>query len=159
LPADQEGSSRSTSNDYDALPADLAASWKVPAGAVDPGRDLIAEFRRDGFAVVESSAQLSRAGSPRKLLGLFAYGNMNVALDKIAKRRSPSRRGVVDDYQAPDQPMLDEMTDAAIRILSQNPRGFFLMAEGAHIDKQSHLMDAERTVGEVIEFDRAVEVA
>ena len=27
------------------------------------------------------------AGRPAKLLGLFGYGNMNVALDKIAKRR------------------------------------------------------------------------
>jgi alkaline phosphatase len=55
--------------------------------------------------------------------------------------------------------MLDEMTDAALRVLSRNRRGFFLMVEGAHIDKQAHLMDAERAVGEVVEFDRAVGVA
>jgi alkaline phosphatase len=33
------------------------------------------------------------------------------------------------------------------------------MIEGAHIDKQSHLMDADRAVGETIEFDNAVGVA
>src|SRR5882762_6038431 len=55
------------------------------------------------------------------------------------KVQSPPR-----GYHAPDQPMLDEMTDAAIRVLSRNRRGFFLMVEGAHIDKQSHLMDATR---------------
>jgi alkaline phosphatase len=55
--------------------------------------------------------------------------------------------------------MLDEMTEAALQVLSKNRKGFFLMVEGAHIDKQSHLMDAERTVGEVIEFDRAVGVS
>jgi alkaline phosphatase len=32
------------------------------------------------------------------------------------------------------------------------------MVEGAHIDKQSHLMDAERVIGETIEFDNAVAV-
>jgi alkaline phosphatase len=32
------------------------------------------------------------------------------------------------------------------------------MIEGAHIDKQSHAMDAERAVDETIEFDRAVAV-
>jgi alkaline phosphatase len=33
------------------------------------------------------------------------------------------------------------------------------MVEGAHIDKQSHLMDADRVIGETIEFDNAVRVA
>jgi alkaline phosphatase len=103
---------------------------------------------------------------PDKLLGLFGYGNMNVALDKINKRRGVkathpdgSQSYIVDDYYAPDQPMLDEMTEAALRVLSKNRNGFVLMVEGAHIDKQSHLMDAERAIGEVLELDRAVGVA
>jgi len=33
------------------------------------------------------------------------------------------------------------------------------MVEGAHIDKQSHYMDAERVIDETIEFDNAVAVA
>ncbi len=88
---------------------------------------------------------------------------MNVTLDRIAKRRGvpiPGYNGfAVDDYHAPDQPMLDEMTDAALQILSRNRNGFVLMVEGAHIDKQSHFMDAERVVDETIEFDNAVAVA
>jgi len=159
LPKGQHGSSRAAGNDYGPLPEDLQAAWNVPAGAIDESRDLLAEFRKAGFTYVSTATELSGVGTPEKLIGLFAYGNMNVALDKIAKRRDPSRHGVVDDYHAPDQPMLDEMTAAALRVLSRNKRGFFLMVEGAHIDKQSHLMDAERTVGEVIEFDRAVGVA
>ena len=55
--------------------------------------------------------------------------------------------------------MLDEMTEAALRVLNQNSRGFVLMVEGAHIDKQSHTMDADRVIGEMIEFDNAVAVA
>jgi alkaline phosphatase len=89
---------------------------------------------------------------------------MNVALDRIAKRRNTLLPGTttfaVDDYHAPDQPMLDEMTAAALEVLShRNHNGFVLMVEAAHIDKQSHTMDAERVVDEVIEFDRAVAVA
>jgi alkaline phosphatase len=162
LPSTKFGSSRSTSNDYANLPPDLVAAWNIPtAGAVDPDRDLIADFRAAGFEYAETSTDLKAAIArpPSKLLGLFGYGNMNVALDKIAKRRNPSAPGIVDDYHAPDQPMLDEMTEAALRVLSKNRHGFFLMVEGAHIDKQSHLMDAERTVGEVLELDRAVGVA
>jgi len=166
LPAGQYGSSRSSSNDY-ALTGDLVAGWSLPgAGGVDPSRDLVADFRSAGFAYVadKTSLDASVAGAgPTKLLGLFGYGNMNVALDKVAKRRGTPVGGgstfVVDDYHAPDQPMLDEMTEAALKVLRKNQNGFVLMVEGAHIDKQSHLMDAERAVGEVIEFDRAVDVA
>jgi alkaline phosphatase len=167
LPSTTFGSSRSSATDYAGLPADLLAGWHLPAsaaGASDPGRDLLGDFQQAGFTYVDSAAGLKGMAStpPRKLLGLFGYGNMNVALDKVAKRRgTPLADGsyVVDHYHAPDQPMLDEMTEAALAVLSQNRHGFVLMVEGAHIDKQSHLMDADRVVGETIEFDNAVGVA
>ena len=164
LPAGQFGSSRADATDYPALPADLVAAWNLPTpGANDASRDLVKDFQSAGFTYVDSSASLKTAGAADKLLGLFGYGNMNVALDKIAKRRGALLPGstsyVVDDYRAPDQPMLDEMTDAALKTLSKNSAGFVLMVEGAHIDKQSHAMDAERALGDTLEFDRAVEVA
>lgn len=164
LPAGQFGSSRSSSNDYANLPADLTTAWNIPAGVIDPTRNLIGDFQTAGFTYAstktEMDAALAGGKTPAKLLGLFGYGNMNVALDKIAKRRNPAASGVVDDYHAPDQPMLDEMTTAALRTLNANsPSGFFLMVEGAHIDKQSHLMDADRAILETVEFDKAVGVA
>jgi alkaline phosphatase len=167
LPSTQFGSSRGDSTDYAGLPADLLSGWDLPgsaAGASDPSRDLIGDFQTAGFAYADSATSLQRAAAarPGKLLGLFGYGNMNVALDKVAKRRgTPLADGtyVVDHYHAPDQPMLDEMTEAALQVLSRNRHGFVLMVEGAHIDKQSHLMDADRVVGETIEFDNAVGVA
>ncbi len=167
LPSTQFGSSRSAATDYAGLPADLLGAWGLPAGAAgasDPARDLLGDFQKAGFPYADSLAGMKGAvaAGPEKLLGLFGYGNMNVALDKIAKRRgTPLADGsyVVDHYHAPDQPMLDEMTEAALSVLSRNERGFVLMVEGAHIDKQSHLMDADRVVGETIEFDNAVGVA
>jgi alkaline phosphatase len=158
LPSTDPLSSRSASTDSPALPGDLAGTWgaTVPA-AVDPGRDLVAGFRGAGFTYVQRASELASAGASDKLLGLFAYGNMNVALDKLSARRGVSS-AVVDDAHAPDQPMLDEMTRAALSVLSRNRRGFFLMVEGAHIDKQSHAMDAERAIGEVLEFDKAIGV-
>lgn len=82
---------------------------------------------------------------------------MNVALDKINGRRGAST--VVNDYGFPDQPMLDEMVDKALEVLSTDHDGFVLMAEGASIDKQAHNMDTERWILDNIEFDRAIEVA
>ena len=166
LPAGQFGSSRSASNDYGALPADLTAAWGLPssaAGAKDPNRNLLTDFQSAGFRYVDSASSLGTVGTPDKLLGLFGFGNMNVALDKLAKRRNTLLPGTtsfaVDDYHAPDQPMLDEMTEVALRVLNRNRRGFVLMVEGAHIDKQSHLMDADRVIDETIEFDNAVAAA
>jgi alkaline phosphatase len=170
LPAGQFASSRATASDYPALPADLVQAWNLSpemSGAVDPGRDVLAGFADAGFTYVDTATSLSAATSghqvPDKLLGLFAYGNMNVALDKLAKRRNQLLPGTttfaVDDYRAPDQPMLDEMTAAALKVLGRDRDGFVLMVEGAHIDKQSHAMDAERVIDEMLEFDRAVGVA
>lgn len=165
LPSGQFASSRSASTDYANLPSDLVSGWNLPAtavGATDVGRDLINDFKQAGFKYVQNNTELQQAGTPNKLLGLFAYGNMNVALDKLAKRRGTLLPGsnsfAVDDYHAPDQPMLDEMTRAALGVLKRNQNGFVLMVEGAHIDKQSHAMDADRVIDEVIEFDRAVGV-
>jgi len=169
LPTGTYGSSRAASSDYAALPADLLAGWNLPstsAGVQDPDRDLIHDFALAGFSYADTGSSLGTAlasSTPSKLLGLFAYGNMNVALDKIAKRRNVLVPGAttfsVDDYHAPDQPMLDEMTAAALKVLGhKNKKGFVLMVEGAHIDKQSHAMDAERAVLDTVEFDRAVAV-
>ena len=168
LPATNTFSSRAAASDYDRLPADLLAGWQLPAkaaGAVDTGRDLISDFQSAGFAYASDKSTLDAqvAAEPSRLLGLFAYGNMNVALDKISARRfragnATASDTVVQDHHAPDQPMLDEMTKAALHVLKHERRGFVLMVEGAHIDKQSHQMDAERAIGDVIEFDKAIGV-
>ncbi len=55
-----------------------------------------------------------------------------------------------------DQPTLSELTDEAIRILNQDEDGFFLMVEGAHIDKRSHDRDGDGAMTAVLEFDKAV---
>lgn len=156
LPAGTPGSARSTSSDY-VLPADLVSGWGVPAGAKDPDRDLIANFTAAGWTYAADKTEMDGAASG-KLLGLFSYSNMNVALDKIGGRRGVST--VVNDYGFPNQPMLDEMTAKALQVLDANsPNGFVLMAEGASIDKQAHNMDSERWMLDTIEFDRAIRVA
>jgi alkaline phosphatase len=155
LPAGTTGSVRTTATDY-VLPAELAAAWGVPVGVLDPSRDLIAGFTSAGFSYASNKTTMDSASGDR-LLGLFTFSNMNVALDKIGKRRGTST--VVDDYGFPDQPMLDEMTAKALQVLSGNHRGFVLMVEGASIDKQAHNMDTDRWILETIEFDRAIAVA
>lgn len=151
------GSQRRDGSDY-LLPPDIVKGWNASPGALDSGRDLIADFQAAGYAYAPDRATLDQLGTPDKLLGLFAYSNMNVAYDKINGRRGKS--SVVADYGFPDQPMLDEMAATALRVLSKgNAKGFVLLVEGASIDKQSHLMDTDRWILETLEFDRAVQLA
>jgi alkaline phosphatase len=159
-PQPSNGSQRRTANDY-MLPDDIVNAWGASRGELDPARDLIAEFESAGFHYAPDKSAMDAAFAagrvPDSLLGLFAYSNMNVAFDKIAARRGDST--VVDAFGFPDQPMLDEMTDKALRVLSKNRNGFVLMVEAASIDKQAHLMDTERWILDVAELDRAVAVA
>ncbi len=151
------GSQRDARSDYE-LPPDIVTGWGAAPGSKDPGRDLIADFEKAGFSYASDRATLqAQAASADRLLGLFSYSNMNVAFDKIGKRRG--RSTVVDDYGFPDQPMLDEMAAAALAVLGRHRQGFIAMIEGASIDKQAHLMDTDRWLLEVLEFDRAVAVA
>ena len=151
------GSARGNSSDY-ILPSDIVAAWGAAPGALDAGRDLIADFQRAGWSYASDASSLAGASSHKPLLGLFSLSNMNIALDKLGKRRGTSN--VVDDYGFPDQPLLEEMTAKAIEVLQANsPNGFVLLVEGSSIDKQAHNMDTERWILDTIEFDKAVGVA
>lgn len=118
-------------------------------------RNVVQDFKNAGFDYVENATTLNAytPGSSSKLFGLFNIDNMNVAFDKL-KMGDPSVLGSFTD-----QPFLKDMTKKAIDVLKQDPNGFFLMVEGAHIDKQAHRMDAERSIYDVIQLDQAVQVA
>ncbi len=56
-------------------------------------------------------------------------------------------------------PSLEEMTLAALHVLSRNPGGFFVMIEGGAIDWASHDNHTGRTIEEQIDFNRSVAAA
>ncbi|MGP9814105.1 alkaline phosphatase [Rhodopseudomonas sp. NSM] len=113
--------------------------------------DYLAKFRDAGYAVATSATELAAAGKPdtRKLLGLFAPGNMDGVLD----RRFLKGGGVAKN---PDQPDLTEQVAVALDVLSKNEAGFFLMVESGMIDKYAHALDMERAVYDTIMLDNAV---
>lgn len=63
------------------------------------------------------------------------------------------------DRDSKKAPSLSEMTAKAIKLLSQNKNGFFLMLEGSQIDWAAHNNDPFAAVTDFIEFDKAVAVA
>ncbi len=126
----------------------------IPGSKRKDDKDYISLFRDAGYTVATTATELKAAdgNNSGKILGLFHTGNMDTKLD-----RSFLKTGTVDKF--PDQPGLVDMTQTALDQLSKNPDGFFLMVEGASIDKMSHPMDWDRAVIETIEFDQAVGVA
>ncbi|MBE6748189.1 MAG: alkaline phosphatase [Ruminococcaceae bacterium] len=58
-----------------------------------------------------------------------------------------------------NNPTLSQMTEKAIDLLDDGENGFFLMVEGAHIDKHSHNNESENMTEATEEFDRAIKIA
>jgi alkaline phosphatase len=52
--------------------------------------------------------------------------------------------------------MLEIGTQASLKLLSQDPDGFFLMIEGSQIDWGGHENNTRYIVEEILDFDRAV---
>ncbi|WP_108520764.1 alkaline phosphatase [Bradyrhizobium algeriense] len=114
--------------------------------------DYIARFRDAGYQVAMTKSEMDASAAKsdtRQLLGLFATGNMDGALD----RKFLNGGGV---KKFPDQPDLTEQVQAALNVLSRNEAGFFLMVESGMIDKYAHLLDMERAVYDTIMLDNAV---
>jgi len=135
-----------------------------PGSSRSDERDLLEEFADAGYHHFTTGTELRELLEaprvPAKLLGLFHPGHMPVAFDKVGADRYSDELAQDHHEGLRDQPMLDDMTRLALRALEKSsPDGFYLMVEGASIDKQAHDIDADRTIWDTIEFDNAVQVA
>ena len=105
-----------------------------------------------GVTYIESSQDLAPYFSGDKTWTVPMYGLMGgAALTYDLDREEGGVVGV--------QPTLPEMTKAALRNLSRDADGFFLMVEGGAIDWVAHDRDPGSVGTEVIEFDQAVKAA
>lgn len=135
------------------------ARWFWPQSTTGSKRnddtDVIAEFEDLGYTFAGTATELAAVdtSSTTQLLGLFHSGTMNVYIDREIEKNEET----LGSYT--DQPTLYDMTETALEILSKDEDGFFLMVEGASIDKQEHAMDWERAVWDTIELDKAVGIA
>ncbi len=132
----------------------LGGGWKYflpkeKGGKRKDGRNLLEEFRKKGYTVVTSRDELLKLNPSKveRLIGLFSKSHMAYEVD----------RENIEEFKS--QPSLAEMTEVALKILSKNPNGFFLMVEGGRIDHACHAHDAKAEVMDTIAFDEAVKVA
>lgn len=59
----------------------------------------------------------------------------------------------------PENPTLEEMTQAALTVLSRDPDGFVLLVEGGAIDWAAHNNEMNKMIGEVFQFNQAIQSA
>jgi len=62
-----------------------------------------------------------------------------------------------DPSYSTENPTLAESTRAALAVLQKNPKGFVLVVEGGAIDWASHSNNMDLMIGEMIDFDEAVD--
>lgn len=133
----------------------------IPGSGSYEGKDYYQEFRKEGYTISLNKTSLATVSTSEKALGVFCTGTMPVWLDRnIFKsglnttKNDPSGNG----KPALDLPGLKEMTLKAVEILNKRggDKGFFLMSEGASIDKQMHALDYDRALGDLLELDDTV---
>lgn len=122
--------------------------YTTTKGRRTDGRNLITEFTsKFGGEYVWNKAQFDAINpvATTKLLGLFEPSHMQYDFDRPADTAG--------------EPSLAEMTDKAIDVLKNNPKGYFLMVEGGRIDHGSHAGNAYRTLSDTVALSDAVKKA
>jgi alkaline phosphatase len=115
-------------------------------GTRKDGRDLLSDLRRKGFDVARTKAELETVPGWRrpKLFGVFA----------------PSELAFADHIDAHnEQPSLPDLVRRAIELLQYNRGGYLLVVDAHLMRKAAENNDAEHTLAETAELDRAVAVA
>ena len=81
-------------------------------------------------------------------------------LEDVKAIKSGKLAGLLYDDQNPGMPergsMLPDATVAAINILGNNKKGFFLMVEGSQIDWAGHDNNSQQVIKEVLDFDKTI---
>src|ERR1700720_3879480 len=115
-------------------------------GRREDERDLLLEIRRKGVDLVRTKAELEAIPVWRrpKLFGAFSQGELAYA-DQIAARS--------------EQLSLLDMVRRAIELLQFNRAGYLLVVDAGLMRKAAEKNDAEHTLAETLELDRAVAVA
>lgn len=114
----------------------LNASWRAD------GEDLIAALDSKGYQFVETEDEMMDLESG-KVWGMFAGSAMSPEMNR----------------EDTEEPSIADMTSKAIKLLSEDEDGFFLMVEGSQVDWAGHANNAEYMVTDFLAFDEAVEVA
>ncbi|OTA91490.1 hypothetical protein M434DRAFT_76138 [Hypoxylon sp. CO27-5] len=132
-----------------------------PGSGSYEGKDYYEAFANAGYEISLNKTSLLELGNSSKALGIFCQSHFPVWLDRNVFTENLAtfeNDPLGSENPALDLPGLKEMTLKAIDILHTRggDKGFFLMSEGASIDKQMHALDYDRALGDLLELDDTV---
>jgi alkaline phosphatase len=143
-------------------------------------------FRERGANAAQKLAQTAAKIDPnrgQRLLGIYGArgqnGNIPVSSANLDYQTTGldmfkvnSTRGLQPDTERPlaqgetdakfiqrernENPTLNDLTTAALSVLSKDPDGFWLMIEGGDIDWAAHDNNLDNLIGTTLDFDRSV---
>jgi len=125
--------------------------WKWGKSKRKDNTNVAQEFAKMGYKVFigdKNGAQSFKNYKPtgkEKVFAAFTYSHMPYEIDRI--------------NTGSKVPSLAEMTDKAIDVLEEYPKGFFMMVEGGRIDHACHANDPAGTIHDTLAFDKAVQEA
>lgn len=98
----------------------------------------------NGYSYITNKADfnLITPNNPFKIAALFGASSLPYILDDRTT-----------------YPLLNSLTEKAIYLLEDNANGFFLMVEGGRIDHASHSNNLPNMIGELIEFEKSIDIA
>jgi alkaline phosphatase len=103
----------------------------------------------------EEFQQLASGNTPVRVLGVpKVYSTLQQSREAIGEEDLPLNTPYNETV-----PTLEEMTKAALNVLSQNKNGFFVMVEGGAVDWAGHSNQAGRMIEEQMDINNAVRAA
>ncbi len=130
------------------------------------GKYVVATRETDLDGAANLLAAAERAWNDKKrLLGFYGVGKYDGHLPFQTANGdyhpAKGRKNAAEEYSPADlyeNPMLADMTRAALRVLSANEQGFWLMVEAGDVDWANHDNNLDNSIGAVFSGDEAVEV-
>jgi hypothetical protein len=131
------------------------AAWNDISDGSVMGADANGDGTPDAWSVIRTAADfqaMATGPTPDRVLGLAQVK------ETLQWYRAPqySTAAAYAVPLTPGLPTLSDMSKAALNVLDNNPKGFFLMIEGGAIDYGGHFNTPGRMVEEIIDFNLAV---
>jgi len=138
----------------------LTAADRARIDTREGGKYVVAE-RSPGQSgkMVLSAAAAEAASSGKRLFGYFGVDEAHLPYQTADGNFDPtpgvSKGAIYEQADVFENPTLADMSAAALKVLEQNEKGFFLMVEAGDVDWANHNNNIDDAIGAVLSGDDA----
>jgi alkaline phosphatase len=111
-------------------------------------RDMYQEFEAKGYQVVKTRTEMLAISSENPILGVFYNDGLPYSKDRENNKELAEKI-----------PTLGEMTQKAINMMKNHPKGFVLQVEAGKVDWAAHGNDIAGLLYDQVALDEAIKVA